>query len=52
MLIQKEMNQFFLCEIKCKKMIDRSVISEVARKIDVISLPRRSSIRPVLIYEG
>ncbi len=52
LLIQCQNNSFYLCEIKSGQMLDRQIISEVQKKSDVITLPRRSSIRTVLIYAG
>ena len=37
---------------KCKKIIDKSVINEVAKKLKAIKLPTRSIGKPVLVYEG
>ena len=33
-------------------MIDRSVIKEVQKKERTLQLPRRSAVKPVLIYAG
>lgn len=52
LLIHSSMDIYFLCEIKCKKNIEKSVINEVENKIKAIKLPRRSVVRPVLIYVG
>ena len=52
LLIHTTLDLFFLCEMKCRKSIDSSVIKEVQRKMDLLSLPKRSSIKPVLVYEG
>ncbi len=52
LLIQDRLNSFYLCELKCQKMIDRTVVKEVERKVKILALPRRSSLRTVLIYEG
>ncbi|HMO18503.1 MAG TPA: ATP-binding protein [Oligoflexia bacterium] len=52
LLIQSDLDVFYLCELKCKKFITKSVISEVKRKMETISLPRRSALKPVLIYHG
>ena len=52
LLIHIDLDVFYLCEMKCKRQIDSSVIREVQRKLDVLSVPKRSSVKPVLIYEG
>ena len=52
LLIHTELDVFYLCELKCKKLIDNSVIKEVRSKVNAIKLPKRSSVKPVLIYEG
>ncbi len=52
LLIHTSLDVFYLCEFKCKKVIDRSVIKEVKNKMDVLSIPRRASLKPVLVYEG
>ncbi|MBN1675614.1 MAG: ATPase [Kiritimatiellae bacterium] len=40
------------CEIRFRKLIDRSVIDEMQRKLSNLTLPAMASVRPVLIYEG
>lgn len=52
LLVQSDLDVFFLCEMKCKRTLDLSVVREIQRKMDVIKLPKRSSLKPVLIYEG
>jgi AAA+ ATPase superfamily predicted ATPase len=52
LLIHTELDIFFLCELKCNKVIDRSIIKEVQKKLSTISLPRRAALKPVLIYQG
>jgi AAA+ ATPase superfamily predicted ATPase len=52
LLIHTNLDVFYLCEIKCRKEIDSSVIEEVKRKTSVLQLPRRSSLKTVFIYEG
>lgn len=52
LLIHTRRDLFFVCEFKCVKMINKSLIKEVQRKIDVIPFPKRASVRPVLVYEG
>jgi uncharacterized protein len=42
----------YVCEIKCRKKIERSVIDEVSEKINRLNYPSTLSIRPVLIYAG
>jgi len=52
LLIHTKMDLFFVCEIKCKKMLDRTVIKEVAQKMKALQLPKRCAVKPVLIYVG
>jgi hypothetical protein len=52
LLIHTALDIFYLCEFKCKKVIDRAVIDEVRYKMNVLALPRRSALKPVLVYEG
>ncbi|MBF0433395.1 MAG: ATP-binding protein [Fibrobacteria bacterium] len=42
----------YICEIKCKKNIGKSVINEVKSKVQKIKIPKNTSFRTVLIYEG
>jgi hypothetical protein len=52
LLIQAKFGTLYLCEIKFKKNIDRQVIKDISKKIDLLKRPKNTSIRPVLIYEG
>lgn len=52
MLISCRGNSFYVCEIKFQRKISKTVINEVQQKIKTLSLPRRSSVHPVLIYAG
>ncbi len=52
LLIHTDRDIFYLCEIKCQKMIDRTIIKDVQQKMDRLALPKRSSLKPVLVYEG
>lgn len=52
LLIGTKFDFFYLCEFKCQKWIDKTVITEVQKKCLLIKLPRRTSLRPVLVYEG
>jgi AAA+ ATPase superfamily predicted ATPase len=52
LLIHTQGQNFYLCEIKCRQSIDKEIIKEVQKKMDDLRLPRRSSLRPVLIYQG
>lgn len=52
LLIHAKLNVFYMCEIKCKKTIDKTIITEVERKSRALKLPKRASLRPVLICEG
>ncbi|MFC1616808.1 ATP-binding protein [Candidatus Margulisiibacteriota bacterium] len=50
-LIQTRQNTLYLCEIKFSKHpIGESIIEDINKKIQALSLPRNISIRPVLIY--
>lgn len=51
-MIHTNLDVFYLCELKCRKVIDKSVIQEMKKKIKVLSVPKRSALKPVLIYEG
>jgi AAA+ ATPase superfamily predicted ATPase len=51
LLIQTK-RSIYLCEIKFKCQINKSVIQEVDRKIVALKLPKNQSIRTVLIYDG
>lgn len=42
----------YLCEIKFRKKIDTTVIDEMLQKMSRLAIPKMTSIRPVLIYEG
>ena len=52
LLIQAKFGTLYLCEIKFKKNIDKQVIKDISKKIDLLKRPKNTSIRPVLIYEG
>lgn len=50
-LIQTKFNTLFLCEIKYSRQeIKSSVIEEVQRKIDALTIPKGFSCFPVLIH--
>lgn len=42
----------YICEIKFRKKIDKEIIKEVQKKVEVLSFPKNISVRPVLIYSG
>ena len=42
----------YLCELKFKSKIGVEVISEMEEKIRRLKLPKKTSVRPVLIYSG
>ena len=52
LLIHTTLDVFFLCEIKGKKVIDASVIKEVKKKMEILSVPKRTAVKPVLVYAG
>lgn len=50
-MIQTKFGTCYLCEIKfCTQEITKDVIDEVQQKIRSLELPRRMSVRPVLIH--
>lgn len=50
-LIQTHFNTLYVCEIKYSKdPVPKSVIDEVQKKIDALSIKRNFSVRPVLIH--
>lgn len=52
LLIHTQLDVFFLCEFKCQKTISTHVIKDVKKKIDFLKIPKRSALKPVLIYLG
>jgi hypothetical protein len=42
----------YVCEIKFRKKIEKSVISTVSQKMQHLAFPNRLTVRPILIYEG
>lgn len=52
LLIQTKFNTLYLCELKCKNKIDRSVEIEVSKKIKALKGLKNYSIRAVLVYCG
>ncbi len=42
----------YICEIKFRKRIEKSVISNVSQKIQHLVYPKRFTVRPILIYAG
>lgn len=51
LLIQTK-STLYACEIKFRKSIDKSIITEVRNKINKLKIPKTVSIRPILIYVG
>lgn len=51
LLIQTK-NTIYVCEVKFRKKVESSVISEVQDKIKKLKYPKTMSVRPVLIYVG
>lgn len=45
-------NLYYICEIKFQKQILPSVVKEVQHKVSVFKVPKRSSVRSMLIYAG
>ncbi|OFZ82775.1 MAG: hypothetical protein A2583_04995 [Bdellovibrionales bacterium RIFOXYD1_FULL_53_11] len=52
LLAHTKSGTFYICEMKFRKNITNSVITEVAEKIRVFKKPKTASVRPVLIYCG
>lgn len=52
LLIHSQMDVFYVCEFKCKKQIDKTIIKEMQKKLAVLKVPKRSSIKPILVFEG
>jgi AAA+ ATPase superfamily predicted ATPase len=52
LLIHTDLDVFYLCEFKCKKNINNEIITEVRKKMQAIKIPKRSAIKPVLVYVG
>jgi hypothetical protein len=51
LLIQTK-HALYVCEVKCRARIERSIIDEVVRKIAALRVYRGLTVRPVLIFEG
>lgn len=51
LLIQTK-HTLYICEIKFRKKISTDIINEVSEKINSLKIPKTTSVRPVLIYEG
>jgi len=51
-LLIETLYTLYVCEIKFRQKIEKSVISDVARKIQRLVFPDRLTVRPVLIYVG
>lgn len=52
-MIQAKPDNLYICEIKySKNVLQAYIIAEMKKKISRLSLPRHTSIRPVLIYLG
>lgn len=52
LLVQTKMDIIYVCEIKFKNKIDKSIIPEVEKKIKAVKFPRYKAIKPVLIFKG
>ena len=52
LLIHTQFDLFYLCEMKCMKRIGPAIMKEVKKKMETLKLPKRSSLRPILIYVG
>jgi AAA+ ATPase superfamily predicted ATPase len=52
LLIHTKLDVFFLCEFKCKKVITQEIIKEIKLKMNALAIPKRCSLKPVLIYSG
>jgi AAA+ ATPase superfamily predicted ATPase len=51
-LLIRTKHTVYVCEIKFRKQIPLSIIYDVKEKIRKIKVPKTTSVRPVLIYEG
>ncbi|MBF0312883.1 MAG: ATP-binding protein [Oligoflexia bacterium] len=51
-LIQTRFRHLYVCEIKFKKKIDKSIIAAMKKKLAVFTTPKHYSISPVLICGG
>lgn len=52
LLIGTQYHSYYICEFKCQKVIDRSIIKETMKKVSTIQLPKQNSIHPILVYAG
>ena len=52
LLIELKRNTAYICEIKFRSEINKSVISEVQKKMSLLKKPKNFAIRPILIYDG
>ncbi|MBF0362547.1 MAG: ATPase [Oligoflexia bacterium] len=52
LMIVTKLDVIYLCELKCVAEITPSICKEMERKLSVINIPKRKSIRTVLIYDG
>jgi AAA+ ATPase superfamily predicted ATPase len=52
LLIQTDFDVYFVCEFKCQKIIDRTIVSKMQKKLKILSVPKRSGVKPVLVYAG
>lgn len=51
LLIQTK-NTLYVCELKARREIESSVVTEVQEKIEKLKYPKATTIRPILIYAG
>jgi len=51
-LITTKQKTIFVCELKVQDELHATVVSEVQKKLTVLTVPRGYSLRPILIYEG
>ncbi len=51
-LLIETKHTLFVCEIKFRKQISKAVIGEVQEKINRLKMPKRYTVRPVLIFAG
>jgi AAA+ ATPase superfamily predicted ATPase len=52
LLIHTDFDVYFVCEFKCQKIIDRTIIAQMRKKLETLSVPKRSGVKPVLVYAG
>ncbi len=52
LLITTQHKTIYVCEFKVRDQLDPSLIKEVQKKIQTLTIPRGYSVRPILVFEG